>query len=211
MLLSNKTVLTNADLPKIMPIVQEISSICKANDIPLHVWIGGNGYVAGTLIFTVGYETLTERFNSNAKLIASKEWWEVNRKLREYTISVEPDTIYNYVRGGVSGPANPIPLGTFINSTAFQATGTDWLGMLKYLNEYAEMTTKITGVDVNVVHTTVGVLGGVAMFSGYANGEDLDAARTKGNASTELMAKFFEGAKFAIAGTVVQRHMIKIA
>ena len=211
MLLSNKTVLTNADLPKIMPIVQEISSICKANDIPLHVWIGGNGYVAGTLIFTVGYESLTERFNSNAKLIASKEWWEVNRKLREYTISVEPDTIYNYVRGGVSGPANPIPLGTFINSTAFQATGTDWLGMLKYLNEYAEMTTKITGVDVNVVHTTVGVLGGVAMFSGYANGEDLDAARTKGNASTELMAKFFEGGKFAIPGTVVQRHMIKIA
>ena len=211
MLLSNRTVLTNADLPKMMPILQEMSNICKANDIPLHVWVGGNGYVAGTLIFTVGYESLTERFNSNAKLLALKEWWEANRKLREYTISVEPDTIYNYVRGGVSGPANPIPLGTFINSTAFQATGTDWLGMLKYLNEYAEMTTKITGVDVNVVHTTVGVLGGVGMFSGYANGEDLDAARTKGNASTELMAKFFEGGKFAIAGTVVQRHMIKIA
>ena len=211
MLLSNRTVLTNADLPKMMPILQEMSNICKANDIPLHVWVGGNGYVAGTLIFTVGYESLTERFNSNAKLLALKEWWEANRKLREYTISVEPDTIYNYVRGGVSGPANPIPLGTFINSTAFQATGTDWLGMLKYLNEYAEMTTKITGVDVNVVHATVGVLGGVAMFSGYANGEALDAARTKGNASTELMAKFFEGAKFAIAGTVVQRHMIKIA
>ena len=211
MLLSNRTVLTNADLPKIMPIVQEMSNICKANDIPLHVWVGGNGYVAGTLIFTVGYESLTERFNSNAKLMASKEWWEANRKLREYTISIEPDTIYNYVRGGVSGPANPIPLGTFISSTSFQATGTDWLGMLKYLNEYAEMSTKITGVDVNVVHTTVGVLGGVGMFSGYANGEDLDAARTKGNASTELMAKFFEGGKFAIAGTVVQRHMIKIA
>jgi len=211
MLLSNRTVLTNADVPKILPIVQEMSSICKANDIPLHVWVGGNGYVAGTLIFTVGYESLTERFNSNAKLLALKEWWEANRKLREYTISVEPDTIYDYVRGGVSGPANPIPLGTFINSTSFQATGTDWLDMLKYLNEYAEMSTKITGVDVNVVHTTVGVLGGVGMFSGYANGEALDAARTKGNASTELMAKFFEGGKFAIAGTVVQRHMIKIA
>ena len=211
MLLSNRTVLTNADLPKIMPIVQEMSNICKANDIPLHVWVGGNGYVAGTLIFTVGYESLTERFTSNAKLMALKDWWEANRKLREYTISIEPDTIYNYVRGGVSGPANPIPLGTFISSTSFQATGTDWLGMLKYLNEYAEMSTKITGVDVNVVHTTVGVLGGVGMFSGYANGEDLDAARTKGNASTELMAKFFEGGKFAIAGTVVQRHMIKIA
>ena len=211
MLLSNRTVLTNADLPKIMPIVQEMSNICKANDIPLHVWVGGNGYIAGTLIFTVGYESLTERFTSNAKLMALKDWWEANRKLREYTISIEPDTIYDYVRGGVSGPANPIPLGTFISSTSFQATGTDWLGMLKYLNEYAEMSTKITGVDVNVVHTTVGVLGGVGMFSGYANGEDLDAARTKGNASTELMAKFFEGGKFAIAGTVVQRHMIKIA
>ena len=211
MLLSNRTVLTNADLPKIMPIVQEMSNICKANDIPLHVWVGGNGYVAGTLIFTVGYESLTERFNSNAKLMASKDWWEANRKLREYTISIEPDTIYNYVRGGVSGPANTIPLGTFINSTSFQATGTDWLGMLKYLNEYAEMSAKITGVDVNVVHTSVGVLGGVGMFSGFANGEALDAARTKENASTELMAKFFEGGKFAIAGTVVQRHMIKIA
>ena len=57
MLLSNRTVLTNADLPKMMPILQEMSSICKANDIPLHVWVGGNGYIAGTLIFTVGYES----------------------------------------------------------------------------------------------------------------------------------------------------------
>ena len=212
MLLSNRTVLTNADLPKIMPIVQEISSICKANDIPLNVWVGGNGYVMGTLIFTVGYETLTERFNSNAKLLGLKDWWDANRKLREYTISIEPDTIYNVVRGGVSGPANPIPLGTFIQTSSFQvAQGADWMSTLKYLNEYAEMSAKITGVDVNIVHTSVGVLGGVGMFSGFANGEALDAARTKGNASTELMGKFFEGAKFAMAGTVMVRHMIKIA
>ena len=210
MLLSNRTVLTNADIPKIMPIVQEMSSICKANDIPLHVWVGGNGYVAGTLIFTVGYESLTERFNSNAKLMKSKEWWETNRKLREFTISIEPDTIYSFVRGGVSGPASP--LGTIVQAASFQlAQGADWLGALKWANEYAELSSKISGVDVNVVHTSVGVLGAIGMFSGYANGEDLDAARTKGNASTELMAKFFEGGKFAIAGTVVQRHMIKIA
>ena len=202
--------LTNADIPKIMPIVQEMSSICKANDIPLHVWVGGNGYVAGTLIFTVGYESLTERFNSNAKLLAIKEWWVANRKLREYTISIEPDTIYSFVRGGVSGPASP--LGTIVQAASFQlAQGADWLGALKWANEYAELSSKISGVDVNVVHTSVGVLGAIGMFSGYANGEDLDAARTKGNASTELMAKFFEGGKFAIAGTVVQRHMIKIA
>ena len=210
MLLSNRTVLTNADIPKIMPIVQEMSSICKANDIPLHVWVGGNGFVMGTLIFTVGYESLAERFNSNAKLMKSKEWWETNRKLREFTISIEPDTIYSFVRGGVSGPASP--LGTIVQAASFQlAQGADWLGALKWANEYAELSSKISGVDVNVVHTSVGVLGAIGMFSGYANGEDLDAARTKGNASTELMAKFFEGGKFAIAGTVVQRHMIKIA
>ena len=210
MLLSNRTVLTNADLPKMMPILQEFSSICKANDIPLNVWVGGNGFVMGTLIFTVGYESLAERFNSNAKLMKSKEWWETNRKLREFTISIEPDTIYSFVRGGVSGPASP--LGTIVQAASFQlAQGADWLGALKWANEYAELSSKISGVDVNVVHTSVGVLGAIGMFSGYANGEDLDAARTKGNASTELMAKFFEGGKFAIAGTVVQRHMIKIA
>ncbi len=210
MLLSNRTVLTNADLPKMMPILQEFSSICKANDIPLNVWIGGNGFVMGTLIFTVGYESLAERFNSNAKLMKSKEWWETNRKLREFTISIEPDTIYSFVRGGVSGPASP--LGTIVQAASFQlAQGADWLGALKWANEYAELSSKISGVDVNVVHTSVGVLGAIGMFSGYANGEDLDAARTKGNASTELMAKFLEGGKFAMAGTVVQRHMIKIA
>ena len=210
MLLSNRTVLTNADLPKMMPILQEFSSICKANDIPLNVWVGGNGFVMGTLIFTVGYESLAERFNSNAKLMKSKEWWETNRKLREFTISIEPDTIYSFVRGGVSGPASP--LGTIVQAASFQlAQGADWLGALKWANEYAELSSKISGVDVNVVHTSVGVLGAIGMLSGYANGEDLDAARTKGNASTELMAKFFEGGKFAIAGTVVQRHMIKIA
>ncbi len=210
MLLSNRTVLTNADLPKMMPILQEFSSICKANDIPLNVWVGGNGYVMGTVVFTVGYESLAERFNSNAKLMKSKDWWEANRKFRDFVISIEPDTIYSFVRGGVSGPASP--LGTIVQAASFQLTqGADWLGALKWADEYAEVSSKISGVDVNVVHTSVGVLGAIGMFSGYANGEDLDVARTKGNASTELMAKFLEGGKFAMAGTVVQRHMVKVA
>ena len=210
MLLSNRTVLTNADLPKMMPLLQEFSSICKANDIPLNVWVGGNGYVMGTVVFTVGYESLADRFNSNAKLMASKDWWETNRKFREYTISIEPDTIMNFVRGGSMGSA--IPTGTLINSSAFQmAQGADWLATLKYVNEYAELSTKVNGVDVNVVHTTLGVLGGVGMISGYPNAEALDAARAKSAASTELTAKFLEGGKFAMAGTVMVRTMVKVA
>jgi hypothetical protein len=210
MLLSNRTVLTNADLPKMMPLLQEFSSICKANDIPLNVWVGGNGYVMGTVVFTVGYESLADRFNSNAKLMASKDWWETNRKFREYTISIEPDTIMNFVRGGSMGSA--IPAGTLINSSQFQMTqGADWLATLKYVNEYAELSTKVNGVDVSVVHTTHGVLGGVGMISGYPNAEALDAARAKSAASNELTAKFLEGGKFAMAGTVMQRTMIKVA
>ena len=206
----SRTVLTNYDQPRIMPILQEASSICKAKGVPMNVWLGGAGYAMGTVIFTVGFKSEAERFNG--KLLSLKEWWDVQRKFREYIISVEPDIIYNFVRGGVSGLDNPVPLGAIIKSSSFQvAQGADWLGTLKHLTEYAEMSTKITGVDVNVVHARWGVLGEVGMFSSYPDFAHFEAARVKSGASTELRAKFLEGAKFAMAGTVMNRLMVKVA
>ena len=210
MLLLSRTILTNYDQPRILPILQEFSSLCKARGVPMNVWLGGAGYVMGTVIITAAYKSEAERFNG--KLISIKEWWDVHRKFREYIISVEPDVIYNFVRGGESGIDNPVPLGTIIKSSSFQmAQGADWLGTLKYLTEYAEMSTKITGVDVNVVHARFGVLGDVGMFSSYPDFVHFEAARVKQGASTELRAKFIEGAKFAMAGTIMQRLMVKVA
>jgi hypothetical protein len=49
------------------------------------------------------------------------------------------------------------------------------------------------------------------MISGYPNAEAIDASRAKISTSVEWMTKFLEGGKFATAGTVMQRHMIKVA
>ena len=210
MLLFNRTVQTNGDLPALMPLFQEITGITKANDVPMNVWVGGNGFVAGTVTFSVAYESVAARAAATSRLMAAKGWWEVMRKLREYVTSGEPDIIASYIRGGSLGTA--IPVGTIVQSNSFQlAQGADWMGTLKWANEFADMHTKMTGDDMSIVHTIYGVLGGVAMIVGYPNAEAIDASRAKISTSVEWMTKFLEGGKFTTAGTVMQRLMTKVA
>lgn len=210
MLLFNRTVQTSGDLPALMPLLQEISGITKANDVPMNVWVGGNGFVVGTVVFSVAYESVAARAAATSRLMAAKGWWEVNRKMREHMTSVEPDTILNYIRGGSLGTG--IPVGTIVQSNQFQlAQGADWMATLKWANEFAGMHTKITGDDVNIVYSIYGVLGGVGMIIGYPNAEAIDASRAKIATSVEWITKFLEGGKFATAGTVMQRHQTKVA
>jgi hypothetical protein len=142
--------------------------------------------------------------------MAAKGWWDVNRKMREHVLSSEPDTIMNYVRGGSMGAA--IPVGTIVQTSQFYlAQGADFLGALKWANEFADLHTKVTGVEANIVHTIYGVLGGMGMIMGYPNAEAIDASRAKSQASAEWMTKYLEAGKFAMAGTVMARLMTKVA
>ncbi len=210
MLLFNRTIQTSGDLPAIMPLLQEITAITKANDVPMNVWVGGNGFTAGTAIFSVGYESVAARAAATSRLMAAKGWWDVNRKMREHVLSSEPDTIMNYVRGGSMGAA--IPVGTIVQTSQFYlAQGADFMGALKWANEFADLHTKVTGVEANIVHTIYGVLGGMGMIMGYPNAEAIDASRAKSSASAEWMTKYVEGSKFAAAGTVMARLMTKVA
>ena len=210
MLLFNRTIQTSGDLPAIMPLLQEITAITKANDVPMNVWVGGNGFTAGTAIFSVGYESLAARAAATSRLMAAKGWWEVNRKMRDHMLSSEPDTIMNYVRGGSLGAA--IPVGTVVQTNQFQLVqGADFMSALKWANEFTELHTKVTGVEASIVHTVYGVVGGMAMITGFPNFEAIDASRAKAVASAEWMTKYMEAGKFAMAGTVMARLMVKVA
>ena len=208
MLLLNRTVVTTGDMPAIMPVVQEVVNIANGVGVPLQAWVGGNGYLTGSLSFSVAYESLAARADATAKLAAAKGWWEANKKLREYMVSFEPDTIYNYVRGGSLGTA--IPLGTVVTQNSFQlAQGADWMATLKWANEFADKNKEVTGVDTNILHTVYGVLGQVGFLAGYPNAAAIDAVRAK--LTPEWMSKFLEGSKFAMTGTAMQRTLTKIA
>ena len=210
MLLFNRTIQTSGDLPAIMPLLQEITAITKANDVPMNVWVGGNGFTAGTAIFSVGYESLAARAAATSRLMAAKGWWEVNRKMRDHVLSSEPDTIMNYARGGSLGAA--IPVGTVVQTNQFQLVqGADFMGALKWGNEFAELHTKVTGVEASIVHTIYGVVGVMVMITGFPNFEAIDASRAKAVASAEWMTKYMEAGKFAMAGTVMARLMVKVA
>ncbi len=208
MLLFNRLAVTTGDFPVIMPLVQEVISIAQGVDVPLQAWAGTNGYVWGSIGFSAAYESLAARAESGPKLMAAKGWWEVNRKMREHTISIEPDTILNFERGGSLGTA--IPVGTVVQQSYFQlAQGADWMATMKWANEFADLNKALTGVDFNIIRTIYGTLGQVGFLAGYPNVAAVDAARAKMN--PEWMAKYLEGSKFAAAGTVMQRMMTKIA
>jgi hypothetical protein len=158
----------------------------------------------------VGYESIAARAAATSRLMATKGWWEVNRKMREHVLSSDPDIIMNYVRGGSFGTA--IPVGTIVQTNQFQlAQGADFMAALKWANEFADLHTKVTGVEGNILHTIYGVLGGMGMIMGFPNAEEIDAARAKASASAEWMTKYLEGGKFAMAGTLIARLMTKVA
>ncbi len=208
MLLFNRQMVTTGDMPAIMPLVQEIVSIANGVGNPLQAWAGGNGYVAGSLGFSAAYESLAARAEAGTRLIAAKGLWEVYRKMREHTVSMEPDTIFNYVRGGSMGTA--IPVGTVVQQNSFQLTqGADFMATLKWANEFADLNKALTGVDLNIGYTIYGVLGVVGFLAGYPNMAAVDAARAK--MTPEWMAKFLEGSKFGMAGSGMQRMVTKIA
>jgi hypothetical protein len=211
MLLFNREIQTTGDLPAIMPLVQEFVGIAKSVGVPLQAWLGSNGCVAGSMSFSANYESLAARADGTAKLIAAKGWWETLRKFREYAVSSQPDTIYNFVRGGTV--IVEIPVGTILQLNQFQlnATGGDFLAALKWMNEFADLTKSITGVDANIIHTIYGTLGQMGYFAGYANAAQIDEVRAKVTANAEWFPKFLEGGKFAMPGSVMQRHVVKIA
>ena len=66
-------------------------------------------------------------------------------------------------------------------------------------------------VGTNILHSLYGVLGGEGMLTGFANAAAVDEYRSKLLVSSEYLPKFLEGGKFATAGTVLQRHLVKIA
>jgi hypothetical protein len=210
MLLFNREIQTSGDFEKLMPIIQESISIANGVGVPLNAWAGSNGCVPGTLVFGAVYESLAARAAATAKLQSTKSWWEMGRKFNEFVVSAQPDNIYNFVRGGSTGAE--IPNGTVVQQNYFQiAQGGDFLAALKWMNELVDLGKNITGVDSNIVHTLFGTLGAIGYFAGYANAAQIDEVRAKIAANTEWFPKFLEGGKFAMAGTVVQRHIIKIA
>ena len=208
MLLFNRLAVTTGDMPAIMPLMQEVVGIANGVGVPLQAWGGSNGYVAGSIGFSAAYESLAALAESSEKLRAAKGWWEVNRKFREHTISMKPDMILNFVRGGSLGTA--IPVGTVVQQNTFQlAQGADFMATLKWANEFADLNKALTGVDGNILYTIYGALGGVGFLTGYPNMAAVDAARAK--MTPEWMAKFLEGSKFGMAGSGMQRTLTKIA
>ena len=211
MLLFYREIQTTGDLPAIMPLIKEFVGIAKSVGVPLQAWAGSNGCVAGTLAISANYETLAARAEGTAKLMAAKGWWETGRKVREYVVSSQPDLIYSYVSGGTAG--GEIPDGTVVQQNYFQlnATGGDFLAAIKWMNEFVDLTKSITGVEASIINTIYGTLGQIGFFAGYANVAQIDEARAKLSANAEWFPKFIEGGKFAMPGSVMQQHIVKIA
>ena len=210
MYLFNRAIYTNGDMEALMPLFQESIVLMKSAGVSMNVWAGGNGFQFGTVGFSVAYESLAARAAVNAKLGTNKSWWALARKMTEYARSWEPDTIYQYVRGGTIG--TDIPLGTVVNQNQIQTKGpNEWKAAIQWANEHAELCKQITGIDTNVLHTIYGKLGDVTMLTCMANAAAVDEYRAKLMASAEFMPKFLEGAQYAIPETIVQRQLVKIA
>ena len=211
MLLFNREVQTNGDLPAMMPLLQEFVSVAKSAGTTLHVWAGGNGCVPGSLLFASNHESLADLSEVGAKLQTSQAWWDALRKFREFDTTAQADTVFNYIRGGAVGPE--IPVGTIIQQNYFQlsAAGGDFLAAVQWMTELVELTKSITGVEASIINTIYGTLGQIGYFAGYANAAQVDEARAKLSANAEWFPKFIEGGKFAMPGSVMQQHIVKIA
>ena len=210
MLLFNREVQTVGNPEQIMPLVQSFVNIANEAGVTLNVWSGSNGYVPGTLSFSGVYESVSEMSAGSAKINASKKWWETISKFREYVVTTKPDSVYNYVRGGAKGVV--VPNGTIVQQNTFQmSSGSNFIETLTWMNELIDASMKITGLDSQICHSLYGTLGEVGYLTFFAHAEQIDEVRAKVMANAEWLPKFLEGGKFSTSGTVMQRHMVKIA
>lgn len=211
MLVFFREFITNGDPEQVMPIVQELAALGKKHGVPLSIWSGSNGHVFGTIGVSVRYESLSARAAAGAKLYADKQFIAVGRRLQEVMIGAPgPDMINNIVRGGEGNQQSP--LGTVVTQNQFQlANSGDFLKALTHLNEMADLVKKLVGIDPMIGHTLYGPLGGVGTFSASANFAQVDEVLAKLLVNDEYMTKFLEGGKFALPGSITQRHMVKIA
>ena len=211
MLLMYRMFVTNGDMVSVLPIMQEIVAIVReVTGVPIHAWSGSNGYVSGTAAISIAYNSLAERSEAMAKLGSSKSLWAANQQLRKFTLNSDADVIYQYVRGGSLGPN--IPLGTIVAEIQLQlAQGDDWLSTFKWANEFASLCKETTGIETSVMHSIFGVLGALRMLTGFNNAGAVDKHRLALDANPEYLAKFYEGTKYAVTGSVTQRHLVKIA
>ena len=113
--------------------------------------------------------------------------------------------------GYVSGTA-AIPLGAIVAEIQLQlARGDDWLSTFKWANEFASLCKETMGIETSVMHSIFGVLGALRMLTGFNNAGAVDKHRLALDANPEYLAKFYEGMKCAVTGSVTQRHLVKIA
>jgi len=211
MMLFARTFVTNGDMEAVWPIAEEIAGIFKREtDRTVNVWAAGEGYVPGTLIFAVLFESMAARAAVATKLGASKDWWAAGRRLTEHRISSEPDMLYRYIRGGSLGAT--IPRGTLISQHRVQlAQGGDWDATLKWANELAELCKQTTGVETNVAYSIYGRLGEVIMLTGLRDAAALDEHQAKLLANPEYLPKFMANMPNVMAGSFTRGSMTKIA
>ena len=210
MYLFNRTIETTGEMAKIIPILHDVKKAGLAAGVDYTIWIGGNGYKNGTVIFSANYATLADRAAATAKLGASKAMVEVNQKIIPYIRDKEPDVMLQYVKGGVT--AAVIPVGAVVSSIRSDlAQGADWIKTLEWATAVAELNEKLTGVPANLAFVTFGKLGGLVQFSAYANIEAAEAAEDTQMASAEWFSLFMKGGEFALAGSVLSRQMTKLA
>jgi hypothetical protein len=89
MYLFNRTIETTGEMAKIIPILHDVKKAGLAAGVDYTIWIGGNGYKNGTVIFSANYATLADRAAATAKLGASKAMVEVNQKIIPYINAVK--------------------------------------------------------------------------------------------------------------------------
>ncbi len=210
MYLFNRTIETQGDMAKIVPILLDMKKAVQDAGVDVTFWIGGNGYKNGTFIFSANYATLADRAAATAKLTANKSVAASYEKFNPYIRDKEPDVILQYVKGGVT--AAVIPVGAVVSSIRSDlAQGADWIKTLEWATAVAELNEKITGVPANLAFVTFGKLGGLVQFSAYANIEAAEAAEDTQMASAEWLPLFMKGGEFALAGSVLSRQMTKLA
>ena len=210
MYLFNRTIETTGEMAKIVPILLDMKTAIKKAGVDATIWIGGNGYKNGTVIFTTPYATLAERTAATAKLGAKKSVAEANQKLIPYIRNVEPDVILQYVKGGTF--AATVPVGAVVSTVQSQlAQGADWMKTMEWAMELAELNEKISGTQSNLGIVMFGPLGGFVHFSGFANAAAAEAALDAQNANTEWLPLFLKGTPYILAGSAMSRQMTKLA
>lgn len=178
----------------------EVTQIVQAAGVPVSLWAGGPGAMAGSVVWSVPVESFVQWAGHADTLAADADFAEFSRKNVGTITLTDPDTLSEIVHGEMEGTSE---VGDYIGSMEVAVLPDRTVDAAAFAVEVADAFMATTGLNGVVVKNLAGDQSTIEWLVRYGTAEAVDEAGAKTAASAEYAAVLAKGMGLFSAGNML--------